>query len=168
MTLFRWLELVLWFKMEKQRAIGTNIGKMSKSGLPMTQLLFLFNPFMISHHKKPAWFHPPAQTWVHRSYSLNTWWFPYKPNFSFYLEKHFLLIRHKGYACDTDRSRCREDQLKDFSIGTKVFREEIFFLRKRKQESTHSEEPTDMGKILLQRSSRQIGKVPCVGWEILQ
>lgn len=58
--------------------------------------------------------------------------------------------------------------MKDFSIGTKDSREEIFFLRKRKQESTHPAEPADMGKIPLYRNSRQVGKVSRVGWEMLQ
>lgn len=39
---------------------------------------------------------PPVQNWALRTCCLSIWEFPHQPNFSFYLQKHFLLIRPKG------------------------------------------------------------------------
>lgn len=160
MALFRWLKHVLWLQVGKQRVRGIHLEKFqSLVSLRLNFYAYLAHSWVIPCCKidQVPDSSLPAQNWVHGTCSPNMWWLPHWASFSFYPENHFLLIRRKGMWMWCWQQRRKEDRLKDFSCGTKVSREEIFLLRKRKQKFTHPVKPTEMGNMPLKQQQ--------TGWE---
>lgn len=94
----------------------------------------------------------PVQNWAFRTCYLSIWEFPHQPSFSFYLQKHFMLIRPKGV-----RGGAQQDQLKDFFIGTEDSRKETILGKGKKNPST-LQDSLKWERAPRSRSSKLVGK----------